>query len=296
VSRILSFFDGSETELFGLSQWKSNLEIVRNIMVDASKPPKGSNIGVWDALLKGRKQFITVTSDTGGTEVYINGEIAQSFPGYAVAPQSFASFQQIVLGNSPTGTQSWNGTVYGLALYKEPLSPEQVMNNYAAWSQDRLSLLFNDEGIVALYLFDENHGPIVHNRAGNYLHLEVPETFQILKKSILVPPWRDFTLTRSYLSDILINIIGFIPLGFFFSLYLERKGVPSNKILWIVILIGGAVSLSIEIVQIYLPGRSSQLMDVIDNILGSHLGVILFKLAQKIRTLLHPAGANSETH
>jgi glycopeptide antibiotics resistance protein len=111
-----------------------------------------------------------------------------------------------------------------------------------------------------------------------------------------VPPWRDFTLTRSYLSDILINIIGFIPLGFFFSLYLERKGVPSNKILWIVILIGGAVSLSIEIVQIYLPGRSSQLMDVIDNILGSHLGVILFKLAQKIRTLLHPAGANSETH
>jgi glycopeptide antibiotics resistance protein len=77
--------------------------------------------------------------------------------------------------------------------------------------------------------------------------------------------------------DILTNILGFIPFGFFFSAYLWMKKPRSNfRILLLSIIIAGCISLSIELTQVYLPTRNSQLTDVIMNILGTVVGVVLF--------------------
>jgi glycopeptide antibiotics resistance protein len=138
-----------------------------------------------------------------------------------------------------------------------------------------------EEGPVSLYLFDEHSGTLAHDSVGGH-HLLIPSRFEVLQKTILVPPWEDFRFTRSYLMDILTNILGFIPFGFFFSVYLWLRKLRSTyRILLISVLFAGCTSLSIELIQIYLPTRSSQLTDVITNILGATLGVILFHFCQR---------------
>jgi glycopeptide antibiotics resistance protein len=82
--------------------------------------------------------------------------------------------------------------------------------------------------------------------------------------------------------DILTNVLGFIPFGFFFSGYLwMRKKTTLYHLLLISILFGGFLSLVIELIQVYLPARSSQLTDVITNILGTAIGVALFFKTRK---------------
>src|SRR6266478_5686392 len=50
--------------------------------------------------------------------------------------------------------------------------------------------------------------------------LYIPKIFRILHKKMLAPPWEEFAPKLSYVWDILINIVGFIPFGFFFCAYL----------------------------------------------------------------------------
>ena len=77
--------------------------------------------------------------------------------------------------------------------------------------------------------------------------------------------------------DVLTNILGFIPFGFSFSTYLRTRKPRSNlRLLLMSVIIAGCISLFIELIQVYLPTRNSQLMDVIMNILGAAIGIVIF--------------------
>jgi glycopeptide antibiotics resistance protein len=133
-----------------------------------------------------------------------------------------------------------------------------------------------EEGPVSFYLFDEHSGTLAHDSVGDH-HLLIPPRFKVLQKTILVPPWEDFRFTRSYLMDVLTNILGFIPFGFFSSAYLcMRKPRSIFRLLLTTIIIAGCMSLFIELIQVYLPVRNSQIMDIIMNIIGTSIGVGLF--------------------
>jgi VanZ family protein len=76
--------------------------------------------------------------------------------------------------------------------------------------------------------------------------------------------------------DVLANIVLFVPLGFGLASALAlRKSNPFTKFL-AVLLLGGGLSLSIEILQTFLPGRDSTLWDVITNTTGTGVGFWLF--------------------
>jgi len=96
--------------------------------------------------------------------------------------------------------------------------------------------------------------------------LLIPSRLQF-KKKILVAP------DISHLFK-----IGFIPFGFFLSFWLikGRQWASGHAYLG-AIFIGISVSLSIELLQIYLPTRDSSMTDLICNTIGTILGVIVFK-------------------
>ena len=76
-----------------------------------------------------------------------------------------------------------------------------------------------------------------------------------------------------------MNILGFIPFGFCFSLHRRsvRPNQPAANFLF-VILTGATVSLTIEIIQAWLPNRVSSMTDLLTNIVGTLLGAVLASL------------------
>ena len=271
---ILSFYDQQKTENMTLIQWKSTF--IAQGRIQNRYPERYPKVGVEDALLKGVKRLFTITSGLEGTKIYIDGKLTGNYPKFNLLSEIEGNIGQLILGNSSTGKQYWTGNLLGLAIYNRSLSEEQVLKSFENWEKNKKSLFQKEEGLISSYLFDEHSGTLAHDSVGDH-HLILPSRFEVLKKTILVPPWEDFRFTRSYLMDVLTNILGFIPFGFFFSAYLwMRKPRSIFRLLLTSIIIVGCMSLSIELIQVYLPTRSSQLTDVITNILGTAIGVGLF--------------------
>ena len=93
---------------------------------------------------------------------------------------------------------------------------------------------------------------------------------------MLAMPFDEFRVNMHYAIDVVINILGFIPFGFFIRRYLSERGVKHVRIVIIAMVIGISTSLFIEFIQAYLPARSSQLMGVLSNSGGTVLGIYLW--------------------
>jgi hypothetical protein len=261
--QIFSFYDSKGVDFIILRQWKSHLEIIHSQLIGTDNIARSKRIGLGNALPSGIPEFITISSDKEGTAIYINGKLAKYYHNYKLIDDNMKIFGQLVLGNSPTGEQPWDGNIFGLAIYNRSLKEKEVFQNYQNWLKNGSPTVTENEGLTALYLFDERHGNLIHNKVGAQHHLLIPETFQILKKSILVMPWKDFRLNLSYLTDILVNIIGFVPFGFVFPAFLFRAtSLTRNRIYIITVLLGSGISLVIELFQVYLVTRSSQMDSV----------------------------------
>jgi len=270
IGHIFSILGDHGSETFFIGQWKSHLLLGKGIHGKATY----REIGIRDVLKKGDKRFVTITSGGDGTNIYVDGILMKSSSRFHLFSPNEKPSGRIVMGNSPKGGEYWSGNLLSLAIYDRTLTGEEVSQHSPQDFHD--SKKSGEEGPVSLYLFDEHSGTLAHDSVGGH-HLVIPSRFEVLKKTILVPPWKDFRFTRSYLMDILTNILGFIPFGFFFSAYLRTKELRSNfRILLISVIIAGCMSLFIELIQVYLPTRSSQLTDVITNILGTAIGVVLY--------------------
>jgi glycopeptide antibiotics resistance protein len=81
-------------------------------------------------------------------------------------------------------------------------------------------------------------------------------------------------MSWKYLSDVLLNIAGFVPVGFLLCAYLALTRPRANAILYSV-LAGGVLSFAIEVMQAYIPRRISGVTDIITNTLGAALGAWL---------------------
>ncbi len=279
---IFTLYDGEETEYFTIGQWNNALEIFENRIIDTMNIESLRVIGLGDALPDSEVKLITLSSDPEGTAIYKNGKLAKFFPGYSLISKHQFKNGQLILGNSSNGSNAWIGNIFGLAIYNRLLGEEEVLQHYQAWLKNGSPESLENKGLVLFYRFDEHQGALVNNHSRPYYDLLIPTTFHVPHKTVLSLPCRDFRLSPSYFTDVFINIAGFIPFGFFFFAFLNSIKQDSRlKNYLLTVLFGGGISLGIELIQVYLPTRSSSLTDLICNMQGTFIGIILFKLLEK---------------
>jgi hypothetical protein len=217
--------------------------------------------------------FVTISSDVSGTRVYADGALVRKSSNFRLSSSDLTG--RFVVGNSPTTTDYWSGQVREVAIYNRELSADEVSEHYANLTENKPTGLAENQGAVALYLFNEGNGNVVHNQVDSATNLLIPERFFVLHAQFLETPWREFYPDWSYWRDVGINVAAFIPLGFFFCAYYSSAGRIKRAALMTIIL-GFIVSLTIEVSQAFLPTRDSGMTDLITNTFGTALGTILF--------------------
>lgn len=230
-----------------------------------------STIGTEGMLRQGTPVFATITSGPTQTVMYANGALSRAFPRHSIAADCSG---QIVLGTSPVYDGSWHGQIRGLALYRQELTLDQVRRHYQTWNTNGRPDL-DGERTLALYLFNERSGNVVHNAIPGGPDLDIPGRYGLLHQTFLEPFWEEYKPRWSYWKDILINIVGFMPLGLsFFSYWTSVR--PIRRAALVTTALGLAVSLTIELLQSTIPTRDSGTTDLITNTLGTYLGVRLY--------------------
>lgn len=227
--------------------------------------------------------LITIASGPVGSSVFINGVLAETTPALRLSLLDLSG--QLVLGNSPVEDDSWTGQVRGLALYGRELSSGEIARHPGAWAQGMDPAAAAHEGALALYIFQERSGDFAHDRLGRSPDLYIPHSFRLPHKPLLRSWRRDFRWRDSG-RDIVINVVGFMPLGFFLCAYLSADP-PSRRAALFAIFLGALFSVVIELLQFYVPARDSNVSDVVTNSFGTFLGVLLYR-SRIVQCLLAP--------
>jgi len=256
-----------------LYQWRRDL-ILRATTRPAQPAGSRSEVGVDDLLSERRAQFITFRVDGAGTDFYVNGAAAGHFPRFVPARE--ASAGQLILGNNASGKHAWTGRLFGLALYHQALEAADISRHAALWTQGGARQLTNATGLTALYFFDEGGGRVAVDSSANHHHVIIPSRFQPVHREFLIAPRKDIAYNRPDYSDIAVNILGFVPFGFCYLLHRHRLRPNQQAVnALLAVLAGAAASLTIEVIQAWLPNRVSSTTDVLTNTTGTLLGVLL---------------------
>lgn len=113
---------------------------------------------------------------------------------------------------------------------------------------------------------------------GNHIQEEYAYNLVPFKEIRRFIAYRHVVGTQSFLLNIVGNIVGFMPLGFFLPIISRRSRRWFNTVL-----LSFTFSLSIETVQLIFKVGSFDVDDMILNTLGGILGYILYKIVQHIR-------------
>ena len=233
-----------------------------------------------------------------------------------IGPMTFSEWDKsypLVIGSEANGKFPWEGRIYSIAIFDRALTQEEikefdhgpgiVRNVQNNGENDRATvrgLRGKPDESVGYMLWEAQHGdgfpkPLVNydfinsggaivkdSGKGIPVDLIIPAYFTPYKRTVLQNPyieWREF---RRNLMDILLNVAGFIPLGFLLAGYLKDKGFSSVAFVLLSVAGGFGISLLIEILQAFLPSRSSGIVDLITNTSGTMIGCLVLMLRGKI--------------
>jgi VanZ family protein len=269
TTSLLSTYVPKERLRFRLMNYGIGLLVVRG---NARLLSRNNEIPLGNVLIPDRSVFITITGGLAGAIVYVNGEKVEAHPHFDLTRQDLSG--EVMLGTSPVYGASWCGELMGLAIYTSELSPSQVKTHYRKWTENRELDLAQEESPAALYDFHEGSGQIIHNLGNGAADLVIPIHYSVPYKPFLERPWNEFLPKWSYLKDVVKNTVGFVPLGIFAYAFLAHLW-PSRRAIWTAILIGMATSITIEVLQAFIPSRSSGMTDILTNTAGTSIGVFL---------------------
>lgn len=242
---------------------------------------------------KTRKRFphIVVTYDFSEQRVYVNGQrrMKSELPGGIFSNWDPAS--SLLFGNEAPSNRPWLGKLFLAAIYNRALSEQEVLKNYMAGRVFESKVGPSDkrvrDGLVALYLFTEEQGDWILDQSGKLPSADLKiltGLLQIINQRFLVGLSEEFNF-----KDVILNMIIFIPFGFFLNAAMRIRYGPSPQIAAFVFILGTLFTFTIESLQYFSITRFSSMADLLSNMIGTVLGIMIdksyilhFKMSLKI--------------
>jgi len=262
LATVMCLWNRKHKRMAVLSQW-NNFFIIQEIEdYYFLKSPK---IGI-PVNTDERYSVLIVSDRDSGMTVYLNGERAGSSPHLRLGT-SGSLYNRVCLGSLPCGKNSWNGEVYSFSVSSRTNDPGNSGNRdgfEGKWKSIPFSFRSGHEESVEK---EPDTGPVIY----------IPELFHIPDKKILALPRLNRIGTYSFLWDFIFNIAGFLPFGFCLAACQKKtSGFHGSRPFVITLFAGLGVSLAIELVQVFIPTRSSQISDLLLNTAGACTGAFLY--------------------
>jgi VanZ family protein len=278
LPHILSFCPDEGPPTLVVAAWKEGL-VLRLGRPELTGGKRYRELGVPDAFKPGKTTLVTVVTGATGTTVYLDGRLATAAPEARLSDG--APLGRLLLASSPTGGGSWQGEILGLTIAGRALTAEEVRRGSDAAGPDGAPAR-PDELLVASYPFDEGAGTQIRNAVAPRYALTMPATYRPFRRAVLSLPARDARGAMFGVADVVLNVLGFIPFGFL-AAWCLAAAAPSVLVRSLAAVLGGlALSLTIELAQVFLPSRTSSLSDLVANTAGTALGVAGLLLAERV--------------
>lgn len=267
-ARILSYSLDEGHQNFMVGQWENNL--VFRLKVDGRTKPV--HFETDDIFKKGERTSLAIIFDGTRLFTYQDGKKTKE---RMIGPLTFSGWDKsypLVIGSEANGKFPWEGSIYSAAIFDRALTREEIKE-----AQHGNGLIIPLVG----YDFVACEGGIVKDSGeGIQADLMIPVHFNPYKRTVLENPSAEWRGLRRNFKDILVNVAGFIPLGFLFAGYLRYKGCGSVAVALLAVATGFGISLFIEVLQAFLPSRSSDMMDLIANTIGTMIGCLFLVLSK----------------
>ena len=279
-SPILVMHDGADRRQLAIWQYNASLIVMNGDDYDnKQRRPRVTGRDVFSAR---QTRYLTITSGEQGTQLYVDGIPAAANKKWNLSIPMEGAPLRLVLGNSVHGKHVWQGDLHGLALSGEALSAETVRLRFDRWATARNFDFLKQSPAMLLYTFDPKMATRFADQSGNGNDLEIPQQLVVLHKTILAPVQWQLNLNRAAVGDMVVNVVGFIPVGIvFYGLLQCFSGPLSRRSLLFAVVLCMLLSLGIELVQAWIPTRYSSLQDLILNTFGAWLGIVAWRLVRE---------------
>jgi hypothetical protein len=272
---ILGLVDDQDVPPFEITAGEDSIGLRYRLPGDA-RTVESRMVAFQPGLERDRRVHLAVTSGPAGTRLYVDGSAPDELrTRYPLLPGRDELSARLVLGNSPQGMAAWSGEFRGLAIFDRWLEEDDVRAHAERVRAGGIRDLLGEPGLRALYEFKEAGGRRVHNLIGEDNPIQIPRRFQVLRRGVLdlapLQPWG-----RRAIAEILRNLVGFVPLGFI-AAYVSGSihGAGLRSAFWRACVACLALSLSIELGQVFLPSRHSSAVDLAFNATGGLVGAAL---------------------
>jgi VanZ family protein len=278
LSRVLSLVDGKGRTLLQVDQWRTGLDI----MIWDADGAKIGKIGFENGLNPHENRSLVLSITREEMRLSVDEEAGAEESRGIDAPAGLFRDCRLLIGLSPTGRDPWRGEMKELGFFRGTVSTKEI-EDFEDGGTRFSTGAFASAQPAALFYFNERSGRTVGDQSGNGWNLQIPAFPRLLKHEVLVAnlekPLTDF----SQRADMIVNLVGFIPLGVFFSLCFGAFMKSGARIVLLTVCCAFAVSLGIELLQVFIPTRTSQLPDLVLNTLGALIGAAAVHLITRRR-------------
>ena len=149
-------------------------------------------------------------------------------------------------------------------------SPNQTMHQYLY----RPVLILNKYSSIIHYEFDRGSALSFRSTGTDRDSLFVPALFRPYDRLTLFDTFLFLGRQGLYVRDLVANIFFFLPVGYFSAMFLWLRRMKIVRIITLSVIAGLLLSVSVELLQIFLPSRYSSMVDVLSNTAGTAIGAM----------------------